>query len=160
MTDYLKLLNPRTAKVHRDATFLRRAGAFILDLLLIDLIITAPYTPLFMTAVSRMESQGFFSMTYTSAEVAAMAILFLTVYVYFVVFEFLLDQTPGMIILSTKVQSDGKLWRILLRNMFLFPVFPIIVLWIVEPVSILLTRRSMLEQATHTRTLHKREVLF
>jgi uncharacterized RDD family membrane protein YckC len=84
-----------------------------------------------------------------------MVILFALIYMYFVLFEYLLGQTPGMMCLRIKIFSDGTLKTMLLRNMFIIPVFPIILLWIIEPIMIAARKRTMLEMLTDSRSLHE-----
>lgn len=160
MNDFEHLLNPRKEKVTSSAGFLRRAGAFIFDILILDLIVTTSFTPLFANLAARAQSQGFLNVAYTSGELGAMIALFLVIYVYFALFEYLLGQTPGMMLFRIRVGEQPLLWQALVRNSFIIPTLPFVILWIVEPLLIMFKRRGVLEVLTKTRTIHTREVLF
>jgi hypothetical protein len=150
---YDELLSPRVSKVTHDATFLRRMGGFFIDLLIIDLIITAPFTPLF----SRFVGVEFAHVP--NSMLAAAFIIFLIIYCYFVLFEYLLNQTPGMMFVSTRVEH-GTLPQLLLRNSIVLPVLPFVLFWIIEPVAIIMRRRGIIEQLSNTRTVHQREIVW
>lgn len=159
MTDYARLLRPRTASVEVPASFSRRAFALITDVLIIDLVVTAPFTPLFTPLMARLEAGSWFSLTYTSAELAAMMVVFALAFAYFALFEYALGQTPGMMLMNTRVRQPLRLWQAFARNAFLIPFGPVIALWIIEPLSVALTRTSLLERLTRTRTVYARHVL-
>jgi len=86
-----------------------------------------------------------------------MAILSLA---YFSFFEYKLGQTPGMMLLKLKVistESKKKLgfWKIVLRNIYVFPYFPFSILWVVEPLMIIFKRERILELMTKTKTVEE-----
>lgn len=157
--DYRTLLQPRMAKVSQDAGLLRRLGSLLIDLLLLDLLITAPFTPLFSRIVGEASVSAAWGAVYTGREMAAVIIIFLLIYVYYVLFEYLLGQTIGMMVMGTRVSGEIGVWRLLVRNSFILPFFPFIILWVIEPVSILLRKRSTMEMITETRTLHQRQII-
>jgi uncharacterized RDD family membrane protein YckC len=152
-----ELLRPRAAQVEQDASFLRRAGAFLIDLLFIDLIVTAPFTEMFSAMLARAEHGAF---TPTPGDLAAIVAVFLLIYGYLVVFEYTLGQTPGMTFLRIAVDGERPFGAIALRNSFILPFFPFIALWIIEPIAIIAWRRSVLEQLTKTRTRHQRTIIY
>jgi hypothetical protein len=158
MRDYHELLQPRTAKVKQDASFLRRAFAFIFDLLVIDIIVAAPFAPVFKGMMARAEHGAWGTIVATNKELGAAMLLFLIIYLYFVLFEYLIGQTLGMILLDIKVEGDTGIFAILVRNCFILPVFPFIAFWIIEPIAIIIWRRGALEFLSRTRTLYHRKV--
>ncbi len=152
MARFSHLLQPRPRSLKREAGLPRRAGAFFLDVFLIDLLLTGPFRPV----LSRRIEWPF---TPTQEELAATMVLFLIAYAYFVLFEYLLGQTPGMMLLSTRTNNLPRVWQALTRNCFLIPVFPFVLLWILEPLMILFTGRGILERLSNTRTLYDRRVV-
>jgi hypothetical protein len=80
------------------------------------------------------------------------------VYLYFVLFEYLLGQTPGMMLLSLRMEGNSGIFAVMLRNSFIFPVLPFILLWVIEPIMIAIRRRGILEQLSGTRTLHSKNI--
>jgi uncharacterized RDD family membrane protein YckC len=154
--DYKHLLQPRVARVLQNASFLRRLGSFLIDLLIIDLIITAPFTAIFARFASLRD---FTDVTYSGKELAAIVIVFMLIYAYYVLFEYLLGQTIGMMFMQTRVEGDGRIGMLLVRNSFILPFFPFVIFWIVEPVAVLFWRRSVLEKVTNTRTVYQRNII-
>jgi len=159
MKEYARLLRPRTAAIEAPAGFGRRAFALIFDILLLDLIITAPFTPLFTSMLARMDRTAWMSMTYTGAEMAAIAIVFLLAFAYFALFEYTIGQTPGMMLANIRARTQLTLWQAFVRNIFLLPAGPVIVLWIVEPIIVALKQPSLLERVSNTRTVMVRTVI-
>ncbi len=159
MNDLTSLLNPRTEKFHQQAPFFRRALAFILDLLVLDIFVTSPFSKLFVDMIQRVEQFGPWNLTYTPIEYATVLGVFVVVFSYFVIFEYVLGQTIGMMVLKTKVNRP-KLWQAIVRNSFLIPIFPFVLLWIIEPLTIIFFKRSVLERISRTRTVHIRKVMY
>jgi hypothetical protein len=155
---YSDLLRPRKAKIVQDAGFFRRFCSFVIDVFILDLLVTAPFTPLFSSLVSRASNAGW-NVHYTSTEIAAVIFLFALIYLYFVLFEYFLGQTFGMMLANTRLAGDDSLGTIMVRNSFIIPVFPFVLLWIAEPLAVFFWRRSILEQLTKTRTVYQREVV-
>ncbi len=158
MTDYSELLMPRMGRVTQDASFARRTGAFLIDALLLDLILAAPFAPLFAGLLARAEAGDIATFAYTTRELAAMVVLFLLAYAYFVLFEYVLTQTVGMMLMRIQVKEGGKLWQHALRNSLFLPFFPFMLFWVIEPIAILFSRRGVLERLSGTRTLHEQRV--
>ena len=160
MVDVEKLLSPRKQKVSQPASIWRRGLAFLIDIIILDIFITAPFTSVFADLVARSEAVDALSMTYTGAEIGALFIVFMIMFTYFVLFEYLLKQTPGMMALQLKVEGSGSLFVAILRNIFLFPIPPFIFLWLIEPFCIAVFKRTSMEYLSQTHTTYQREVLF
>lgn len=159
MKDYLRLLRPRSTVIESPASFWRRAFALVVDVLIIDLIVTAPFTTLFAPLVAKLQAGSWLAPSYTSAQLAMMAIVFLLAYAYFALFEYTLGQTPGMMLADTRVRGQVRLWQAAVRNAFLIPFGPVLFLWVIEPILVALNRQSLLERLTGTRTIRVRHVL-
>jgi hypothetical protein len=159
MSDYSHLLAPRSASIVQDARFIRRVFAFTTDLLIINIAVAAPFAPVFANLLQRADQQPFGTVTFTTAELLAGALLFAIIYLYFVLFEYLLQQTPGMMLAHTRVQGKTTLLRMLIRNSFVIPVFPFLAFWLIEPVAILWQRRGVLEQLSGTRTVQQQIII-
>lgn len=158
MGSYRRLLRPRTETVVQDAGLLRRACGFLADLLIIDIIITAPFTPVLRGLAARAQASGFADVIYSGRELAAIVAVFLVAYLYFVLFEYVLGQTPGMMLVGTR--TSGSLGQHLVRNSFLLPFFPFVAFWLIEPAAIGFWRRGVLERISGTRTVHERTILW
>ena len=158
MERYASLLRPRVGSVETPAPFGRRALALIADVLVLDLIVTAPFTPVLAPLIARVETGSLLAIAYSVREAAAIALLFTIALAYFALFEYVLGQTPGMMLLDTRVRTRPTLLQSLGRNLFLIPVGPLILLWVVEPILAAVTRHTLLERVTGTRTVRTQYV--
>jgi uncharacterized RDD family membrane protein YckC len=156
MSRYDHLLLPRSASITHDAGAMRRFAAFILDLLILDALVLWPLTDV-IAGVTR--GQDIFAPVLSSRDIAVMLFAFAAIYLYFVLFEYLLGQTPGMMMADIRMTGTSAIGSLLLRNSVLLPVFPFVILWLIEPIMILWRRRTLLEELTGTRTVHTRSVM-
>jgi hypothetical protein len=151
------------------ASVLKRLIAFIIDLLIINIIILFPFKKVFNGMVPQTES---FSKTFdflssntgSSAAITVIVILiaFLTI-LYFMLLEKKLNQTPGKILFNLYVEShekELKYWQLFVRSMFLIPVFPFVLLWIIDPLVMLFTKENqrLSEILSRTKTVEKYKV--
>ncbi|MFH1174235.1 MAG: RDD family protein [archaeon] len=83
----------------------------------------------------------------------AFGLFLLVSWLYFALFELYRRQTLGMQLM--KIYLDGKLniWKTLIRNVFIIPLFPFYLLWIVEPVHVLIFGHRFMEKLTKTRDI-------
>jgi hypothetical protein len=150
---YAKLNLPQ-ARIHvRDAGFWRRLAAFVLDLLLLDSAVFLPFSSFFSLSIDyRALLHGAFHLT--SAMYAAAIVMALLALVYFMLFEYLLGQTPGMMLFNIRAENVTLL-RAFVRNLFLLPVFPFPLLIVVEPLHLLWRKTRFLEWISSTRTVER-----
>ena len=123
------------------ASVLKRLFAFLIDLLIINIIVLFPFKRIFRGIVPNPES---FSNTLdflsnnssTPLTVIVLAVAFLSI-LYFMIFEKKLQQSPGKMLFNLYVKSqtkDLKYWQLFVRSVFLIPLFPFILLWIIDPI--------------------------
>jgi len=149
---YASLRLPQERVHVRDASFLRRLAAFLADLLILDLVAFGAFQDLLTGAASELGAilRGAVPPAVYAASVA-MALLALG---YFALFEWLLGQTPGMMLLNIRAENV-TLWKGFVRNLYFLPVFPLQVLWILEPLHLLWRKTRLLELVTRTRTIER-----
>lgn len=141
----------------------RRFLAFLLDFSLLSITIFTPLRPV----LEKFAASANFSATYaafthnesTSAVIAVvMVFVFTLVMFYFVLLEYLLGQTAGMLFLGIKVEgSKGSMptfWQCFIRNLVFLPLFPFIVFWILDPLYLLFAKQRLSEQLSKTRTVN------
>lgn len=91
------------------------------------------------------------------AAIAALiyACIFLMLYHTFA--EYIVGQTVGMVLFNLSIKSVTKkpltFWQAVTRNLFLLPVFPLTLLWIIEPLYYVFQGERLLEYWTHTTTV-------
>ncbi len=147
----LRLPQPR---LHvRRAPISRRVLAFITDLLILDVIVLAPFQQLLARS-----GQAYKALLTTSPLppllMATSAVIGLLALAYFSLFEYVLGQTPGMLLLGISVEH-ATLAKAFLRNSYFFPVFPFPLLLLIEPFYLLARKERLLELLTRTRTVQK-----
>ena len=148
---YASLRLPEERVYVKDASFMRRLVAFLADLLLLDLVVFSVFGSLLAGSFNfaTIMQNGWSLPLAAYAAAIGMALLGLA---YFSLFEYLLGQTPGMMLLNIRA-VNVTFWRALVRNAYLVPIFPFPVLWVVEPVYLLVRKTRLLELATGTRTI-------
>jgi len=146
--------------------FWRRSGAFLLDLLIINLVIIYPFRGVFVSYFGKLSFSK--SMSFASQAVPVnlyWALFFISILalLYFAFFDYYLGQTPGQMMLRIKSISlkddDGRIniWSALLRNCFIIPFFPFYVFWIVDPLYLAFYKERFLEKISATQTVHEVE---
>ncbi len=145
---YAKLKLPKQRVYVKNAGFIKRLLAFAADILLLDIVVFSSFQAL-LTGVTVDFS------TQLSPHLYAIAVvLSLITMTYFILFEYLLGQTPGKMLLGIKVEN-ATLWRAFVRNLHFIPVFPFPLLWILEPAYLLWRKSRLLEVLTKTRTVER-----
>jgi len=144
------------------ASFGKRFLAWIIDMLIVNLIIFWPFQGIIYDYFGRFEGMGFDVRLLSGVELSPNAyflifVISLFVVLYFSFFEYYMRQTPGKIILRLKVNydSDASFMRIIFRNIYLIPFFPFYIFWIIEPLYLLFYRQTFLEKITGTLTVEE-----
>jgi len=151
----------REKSVKAPASVLKRILAFIFDIILLEFIVVFPFRKIFLSQIpmdSITETADFFAINpettttlyISSGIVAALAII------YFSVLEWRFQQTVGKMLFGLYV-TDKKLnlMQCVLRNIFLVPFFPFILLWITEPLFMFFNKehQRLLEIFTKTKVV-------
>jgi len=148
----MKKLNlPKERTFTGPANAWKRVAAFAVDLLIINLIVLFPFRSLLQKIIPKSASfaDAYNFLNHNSGFSAAITFLtviaaFLSI-LYFYMLEKRLNQSIGKILFNIYVVSDNKelkRWQLLVRNMFLIPVFPFILLWILDPAFLFFTKTN------------------
>lgn len=135
----------------------KRIGAFVLDLLIINFIIVGPFTSILQNIMPNssissalnsnplLQNQVFFIGT---------IIAFLSL-LYFSWFTYKLSQTPGMMALKLyKISKNNQqitFMQALLSNVFILPMFPFFILWIIDPIYLIFKKETLSNQLSKTQ---------
>lgn len=122
----------------------KRILAFIIDILIFDFIIASPWTSSL--------PQPHLGMQPDNMMIATVIVLITLFFAYLVIAQYLIGQTIGMMFLRLQMTPNDSLWRIMVRNMFIIPVFPFILLWIIDPAFLLFTGERLSERWSGTKT--------
>ncbi len=146
MKKYLSLLKKRSFK--GPASLWKRLFAFILDFLLIDLICGYPFRRILESLVPKGSYAEVYQFLVANPRLKgtlfmmSIALGFIAM-LYFAILEYYTGQTIGKIIANLTVESETKklaFWQCLVGNLFLIPVFPLILLWIIDPLWLVYTK--------------------
>ncbi|MBU1201419.1 MAG: RDD family protein [Nanoarchaeota archaeon] len=141
----------------QDASIFKRLFAFILDILIINIVIISPFQKVFLKLINPNSSILEMAQQLQGASSLYSSIFFIVLLslAYFTFFEFKLLQTPGMMIFKMKVDQELSFGKAILRNLFIIPIFPFYILWVIDPIHLLFRKRRFLEEITNTRTIEE-----
>jgi uncharacterized RDD family membrane protein YckC len=157
----LNLNLPKEASYKGPASIGKRLVAFVLDLLILDFVIGSPFNSLLSKLspkISPMETYSYFMSHSRDAMLISLVTIaygFLAL-LYFALLEYKTGQTIGKMFMNIKVESEEQnLFLFMVRSMFLLIVFPFILLWLLDPLFMLLSKEKMRlsEILSRTRTV-------
>ncbi len=161
-------MSPSAKKViFAQASILKRAAAFAIDLLVVNMAVLFPFDSVLEKAIPNYSLSETFDFLRSNAGNASITtiIIFasLITILYFVLFEKKLRQTPGKMVFKLYVEGQGKdlkYWQLFVRSMFLIPLFPFALLWIIDPIVMLFTKENqrLSEILSRTKVVEKYEV--
>ncbi len=152
-----KLKLPKKNLVFVPASYWKRALAFLIDLLIIDLIVISPFRSIFRKILSEQVTFSTAATFFESNPELLNQITWITIVVsilvisYFSVLQFRLRQTLGMMLFNIWVYSEEKelsSWKVVISNLTFTPVFPFVMLWIIDPIFLLFspTRQRLMQK--------------
>lgn len=165
----MDLLGSKTGKaIVAEASILKRALAFAIDILFVEFVILFPFSNAleeilpaessFYEAFSALSSGSYDSMLRIVAIFTAIPTI-----AYFAILEKKLGQTIGKRLLKLYVVSQTKelkYWQALVRSIFLMPVFPFVLLWIIDPLVMFFSkeRQRLSEILSRTKVVEKYDI--
>lgn len=135
-----------------EASLFKRFVAFILDILILDLIVFSAFSGTLSKYFS-WSSLDSLKDGFPFALSALLLLLGLLAFVYFTLMEYGIGKTPGMMIVGIRVDGTLSFWSCALRNIFVIPIFPLTVLWLIEPLYLIFRKRRLTESLTGTNTI-------
>jgi uncharacterized RDD family membrane protein YckC len=160
----IKNFDKTLGKISETVGFWRRALAFLIDIVIINIIIASPFRNILYKQFGNLSVAEAFNIGSTAVSSTLywmMFILSVLALLYFTFFEYYLGQTPGNMLTKIRIISlkDGDkkvgLWRAAVRNCYVFPFFPFYIFWIIEPIYLAFYRERFLEKITFTRTVYE-----
>ena len=143
----LNLNLPKQRTMLINSGFVRRTIAFFIDLLVIQFVIISPFRELLKRMVP-VESfrEAYSTLGANGSAPAIYAISFfiaVMIFLYFTFSEYIAGQSIGKKVMGLYVVSEtGSLLlsQVMLRNLALFPFFPFIALWVIDPGFMMFTK--------------------
>ena len=145
-----KRLNlPKQRVVKAPANIIKRGLAFVFDLFLISFIIY-PFETILRNIMPETTNfneayQTLLNSQDTTLITAISILMALTATIYFSVLEFRFQQSIGKIIARIYVVSDNKdlkFWQCIVRNLFLLPFIPFMLLWVIDPLYAIFNKEN------------------
>jgi len=161
----MKRLNlPKEKTFIGPALIWKRIAAFFIDMAVINLVILFPFRSLFRDIMPKdynfSEAYKILSSSadYTGFLTSVSLVMSILVLLYFWMLERKMGQTIGKMLMRIYVVSsnkDLKAWQLLARNLVFLPVFPFILLWIVDPLFMFFakTNQRLSEILSRTRVV-------
>ncbi|RLE43722.1 hypothetical protein DRJ48_00055 [Candidatus Woesearchaeota archaeon] len=148
----------------KEAPIIKRFIAFLVDLFVLNFVVVMPFRSLISSIIPKGDFSSVYAALESNPNVAVQLsqvylIIGLLSFVYFTVCEYKIHQTLGKLLFGLYVRSEGPklgLLQAMVRNIFLIPIFPLILLWFIEPVFILLhpKHRRLLELLSKTKVVY------
>lgn len=140
---------PKEKIITAPANLIKRLLAFFIDLILISFIIS-PLENLIRSIIPKTTTykETLLALTNTQYSSVLMAVsisIILIAILYFSILEFKINQTVGKMIANLYVVSESKslrYWQCLVRNLFLLPFLPFVLLWIIDPLYAIFTKEN------------------
>jgi uncharacterized RDD family membrane protein YckC len=144
----------------------KRVIAFMIDMLIINLVVLFPFKGLFEVILPKDYSfseayrilSG--STNYAGFLTSVSFIMSILIIMYFYMMERKMSQTIGKMLMKIHVASDNKeirAWQLLARNAVFLPLFPFVLLWILDPLFMFFTKTNqrLSEILSRTKVVEK-----
>ena len=163
----MKRLNlPKEKTFVGPALIWKRIAAFSIDIIIVNLIVFFPFRRLFENIVpkeySLAEAYRFVSSStnYSSYVNLVALVMSILLILYFSMLERKMGQTIGKMLMRIYVVSDSnslKAWQSLTRSIVFIPVFPFVLLWIIDPLFMFFTKTNqrLTEVLSKTKVVEK-----
>ena len=169
---YVGSMKKRGLNLPKERTFTgpalawKRILAFLADLLIVNLVLFFPFKKIIQESMPELgsysEVYNFLMSNQNYVAILTMVSFVMAIFalLYFVIMEYKIGQTPGKMFFNVSVISDTKklsVWQSLLRSLFIIPVFPFFLLWIVDPLFMFFTKSNqrLSEILSKTRTVER-----
>lgn len=144
---------PKARVMVTRASMWKRVIAFIIDLLIIDLLFFPQFKKFIITGSWTFEQvvqqQIILPVGFTMAIIAMGTLTLL----YFSLYQYYFGETIGMRLFGIKVGGERTYWRCVLRNLYSLPFFPFTIFWIVDPIYLFWRKERLLEKWSKTSTI-------
>ena len=163
----MKHLNlPKERTFIGPALIWKRIAAFFIDMVIINLVVLFPFKRLFQNIIPKdysfSEAYKFLSSStnFTSYISSISLIMSILIILYFLMLEKKTSQTIGKMLMKIYVVSNNdnlKTWQLLTRSLVFIPIFPFILLWVLDPLFMFFTKTNqrLTEILSKTRVVEK-----
>lgn len=155
----------------------KRILAFVADLIILDFFIFGMFNNIFTDLVGVQDfSQAYALLSsnpgLTEAFLSVFLFMLLFGMAYFVLIEYLTGQTPGKMLMNIHVVSEKmispkkieltspNLGQCIIRSFLFIPALPSLILWIFDPLFLIITKKNQRLTEWLSRTKVVEEILF
>lgn len=148
----MKQLNlPKERHFIGPALLWKRIAAFFIDIAILNLVVLFPFRALFRNLIPKdysfSEAYNLLSSStnYTSYMGLISFVMSLLIILYFFMLEKKMGQSIGKMLMKVYVVSDNstlKNWQLIIRNSVFIPIFPFVLLWILDPLFMFFTKTN------------------
>jgi len=137
----------------------KRFVAFSLDIVVLHIIVLMPFSGWMQSSFP--QGAGLKAAEdITGAQYAIIFIIFSFALLYFTLLDYLAGQSIGMMVFGLyTVEQDKKkvpgFFKCLLRNAAIMPVFPFVILWLLDPLFLLLKGSRLSDVALRSHVIEK-----
>lgn len=159
----VKLNLPKGRTIISFANPFKRIGAFIIDMLILNIIVISPFSSFFEKMIPEKDSIStvYLLLSKNTGMINQTLFVLITITIlmilYFTYLEYKFSQSIGKMIFKIHVESSHSkeltFYQCLLRNLYLLPIFPFILLWIIDPIMMLIKGRRLSEIFSKTKTV-------
>ena len=144
----------------------KRIVAFLIDIVIINLVVLFPFRKLFQNIIPKdySISEAYkvlsSSTNYTSFITPVAFVMSVLIILYFTLLERKMSLTIGKKLMKVYVASDSSTlstWQLLIRNLVFIPTFPFVLLWVIDPLFMVFTKTNqrLTEILSKTRVVEK-----
>ncbi len=136
---------PKQRKTKVPANIIKRFLAFIADIIIVSFIVSPLETVIRSVIPGSSSAFNLISTAPTSLLTAVSIVIAAIAIIYFSVLEYRFGQTIGKMIAGISIVSENRkltYWQCLIRNLFLLPFIPFVLLWVIDPLYAIFTREN------------------
>ena len=144
----------------------KRIAAFFIDIVILDIVVLYPFRNLFQKfipkdySISEAYKLISTSTNFTGFISSVSLIMSVLVILYFMMLEKRMGQSIGKALFKIYIASDNKdlkSWQLLVRNLAFIPVFPFVLLWVLDPLFMFFTKTNqrLCEILSRTKVVEK-----
>ena len=162
---------PRKRVMEIPATLLKRIFSYVVDFFILNIIIITPFSRVLEKVIPADIGTGEV-VEYIQANpslqmfiIKILGLIGILALLYFTLFEYKIQTTPGKMLMKQYIKPDkGKkltFWSYLFSNLTFIPLFPFILLWIIDPIYMFFSPKNQrfMEKLAGINVMEKYEMM-
>lgn len=162
---------PRKRMMEIPAPLLKRIFSYVIDLFIINIIIITPFSSVLKKIIpTDLGTEEVIAYVQSNPGlqmfiIKIFVLIGILAVLYFTFFEYKAQQTPGKMLMREYIKPEsGKelsFWSYLISNLTFIPIFPFIILWVIDPIHMFLSPKNqrLMERLTGIIVVEKYEMM-